>query len=53
MMQGMRKTTGCLSDQLKRDIARIARDEGRSEAEVIRTALGEAASRRDRPVLSE
>jgi hypothetical protein len=45
----MQKTTVYLSDELKRGIARVAREEGCSEAEVIRAALGEAIARSGRP----
>jgi hypothetical protein len=45
----MQKTTVYLSDELKRGIERLAREEGCSEADVIRTALGEAVARRSRP----
>ena len=45
----MVKTTVHLPDQLKRDIARVARAEGCSEAEVIRAALVAAVAQRGRP----
>lgn len=46
-MYGMQKTTLYLPDELKRGIERLAREQGRSEAEVIRAALGEAVARAD------
>jgi predicted transcriptional regulator len=46
----MRKTTVYLPDELKQQVERLAADQRRSEAEVIRSALVEYASReRPRP----
>lgn len=42
---GMRKTTVYLPDELKDRIEHVAREQGRSEAEVIRSALSEYAGR--------
>jgi Arc/MetJ-type ribon-helix-helix transcriptional regulator len=41
----MKKTTLYLPDELKRRIERLAREEGRSEAEIIRQAIEAAVSR--------
>lgn len=49
MMYGMRKTTVYLPEDLKRSLERIARQEGRSEAELIREALADAVERRRPP----
>ena len=49
-MYGMRKTTVYLPDELKARIARVADEQQRSEADVIRTALAEYTTReRPRP----
>lgn len=50
---GMEKTTVYLPDELRRGIKRIAREEGRSEAEIIRGALEAAVTRsgRSRPTV--
>jgi hypothetical protein len=45
----MRKTTVYLPDDLKRRLARVARDNGLSEAELIRTAIAEYTSTHARP----
>lgn len=37
----MRKTSVYLSDELAERLARVARDEGRSQAEVLRDAISE------------
>ncbi len=51
-MYGMMKTTVYLPDALKARVERIAREQGRSEADVIRTALEEYTAReRPRPRL--
>jgi Arc/MetJ-type ribon-helix-helix transcriptional regulator len=42
----MKKTTVYLPDELKRDIERVSRDEGRSEADVIREAISAGVRRR-------
>lgn len=52
MMYGMskpRKTTIYLPDRLKRDIERVARNERRSEADVIRDAVETAINERRPP----
>jgi predicted transcriptional regulator len=41
----MKKTTLYLPDELKRRIERLAREEGRSEAEIIRRAIEATVSR--------
>lgn len=46
---GMRKTTVYLDEGLKADLARIAQEEDRSEADLIREALREAVARRTAP----
>lgn len=46
MTYGMHRTTIYLPDELKRALTRIARREGRSEAELIREAVQEAVERR-------
>jgi metal-responsive CopG/Arc/MetJ family transcriptional regulator len=48
MMYGMRRTTVYLPDSLKARIERLAEEQQRSEAEVIRTALQEY-TQRERP----
>jgi Ribbon-helix-helix protein, copG family len=49
---GMVKTTVYLPEELKGRLERLARDRGRSEAELIRTALEEFTAReRPRPTL--
>lgn len=48
-MDGMRKTTIYLPDELKEALAQASRRVGRSEAELIREALGELVSRFSRP----
>jgi Arc/MetJ-type ribon-helix-helix transcriptional regulator len=45
----MRKTTVYLPDELKAQLERCAREQGRSEAEVIRAALSEYTARNGRP----
>ena len=45
---GMRKTTVYLPDALKRRLERCAREQGRSEADVIRAALDEYTARNGR-----
>lgn len=45
----MTKTTIYLPDDLKQAVARMAAASGRSEAEVIREAIAEQASRLNRP----
>jgi Arc/MetJ-type ribon-helix-helix transcriptional regulator len=45
----MVKTTVYLPDPIKRSLARVAAREGRSEADVIRTAIDEYTSSRARP----
>ena len=51
-MYGMVKTTVYLSESLKERVSRVAREQNRSEAEVIRAALEEFTSReRPRPTL--
>jgi Arc/MetJ-type ribon-helix-helix transcriptional regulator len=47
-MYGMRKTTVYLPDDLKRRLEQVARQQGRSEAEVIRAALDDY-TRREAP----
>lgn len=44
MMYGMRRTTIYLPDDLKAALERTAAAEGRSEAEVVRTALATATA---------
>ncbi len=41
MMYGMKKTTVYLPEDLKSALGRIAAEKGRSEAELIREAVGE------------
>lgn len=51
-MYGMRKTTGCpayLPEELKASLARMAEEQKRSEAELIREAIEAAVSSRKRP----
>jgi hypothetical protein len=51
-MYGMVKTTVYLPEALKARVERIAREQGRSEADLIRSALEEfTASERPRPKL--
>lgn len=45
----MRKTTGYLPDELKRRVERTAREQNRSEAEVIRDALDRFTASTERP----
>jgi Arc/MetJ-type ribon-helix-helix transcriptional regulator len=45
----MRKTTVYLPDELKARLERCAREQGRSEADVIRAALAEYTARNGRP----
>ncbi len=44
MMYGMRRTTIYLPDELKAALERTAAAEGRSEAEVVRSALASATA---------
>jgi hypothetical protein len=46
---GMKKTTLYLPDDLKRHVETIARQEGRSEADVIRDAIAAAVAARRAP----
>jgi Arc/MetJ-type ribon-helix-helix transcriptional regulator len=46
MMYGMRKTTLYLPDHLKAELERVAHEERRSEADIIREALAELLRRR-------
>lgn len=48
-MYGMRKTTVYLPDELKAALERMASEEGRSEAEIIRFAVQQAVDHRQRP----
>jgi Arc/MetJ-type ribon-helix-helix transcriptional regulator len=48
-MYGMEKTTVYLPAELKRAIKRLARQQGRSEADLIREALARVAEGRDAP----
>jgi Arc/MetJ-type ribon-helix-helix transcriptional regulator len=48
-LYGMRKTTVYLPDELKGQLERCAREQGRSEADVIRSALSEYTARNGRP----
>ncbi len=48
-MYGVRKTTLYLPDELKVTLERLATDEGRTEAELIREAIGRELERRQRP----
>jgi len=50
IMYGMRKTTVYLPTGLKSALERIASEEGRSEAEIIRSAIQQAVNRRQRPL---
>ncbi|MEI6623055.1 MAG: CopG family transcriptional regulator [Actinomycetes bacterium] len=45
----MNKTTVYLPDELKQALSRIAAESGRSEAEVIRDAIGRVVSSSQRP----
>lgn len=45
----MKKTTLCLPDDLKAELERVAREERRSEAELIRDALAAALDARRPP----
>jgi hypothetical protein len=47
-MYGMHKTTVYLPDDLKTRVTRVAKEQQRSEADVIRTALAEYTTR-ERP----
>ena len=49
MMYGMHKTTVYLPAELKRALSRLARLEGRSEAELIREAVRQAVESRAPP----
>jgi plasmid stability protein len=49
MMYGMRRTTIYLPDELKAALERTATAEGRSEAEVVRSALASATSGHEYP----
>lgn len=49
MMYGMKKTTLYLPDELKDEIAIVARQCGVSEAEFMRSALAESVRHRVRP----
>lgn len=44
MIYGMKRTTVYLPDELKAALERTAADEGRSEAEVVRSALAAATA---------
>ena len=48
-MYGMKKTTLYLPEELKASLERMAADELRSEAEIIREAIAEKVDRRTRP----
>ena len=48
-MSSMRKTTIYLPDELKEDLAQASRRVGRSEAELIREAVGDLVSRLSEP----
>lgn len=48
-LYGMRKTTLYLPDELKAALERAAREERRSEAELIREAISESLGRRTGP----
>ena len=48
-MSKAKKTTIYLPDRLKRDIERVARNEGRSEADVIRDAVESSIYERRAP----
>lgn len=48
-MYGMTKTTVYLPEELKAGLARMAREERRSEAEIIRAAISAMVSSRQRP----
>ena len=48
-MGSMRKTTIYLPDELKNDLAQASRRVGRSEAELIREAVGDLVSRLSEP----
>lgn len=49
MMYGMKRTTIYLPDELKAALERTAAAEGRSEAEVVRSALASATAAHDYP----
>lgn len=49
IMYGMRRTTIYLPDDLKEALERTAAAEGRSEAEVVRSALASATARHTYP----
>lgn len=46
---GMRKTTVYLPEDLKESLEHVARHERRTEAEIIREAIAEKVSKRQRP----
>jgi len=46
----MRKTSVYLPDELKSSLERMASEEGRSEAEIIRSAIQRAVETRARPM---
>jgi len=48
-MYGMKKTTVYLPDELKASLERMAHDQGRSEAEIIRAAIQATVDQRQRP----
>ena len=48
-MYGMRKTTVYLPDELKKSLEHMAREEQRSEAEIIREAIQAVVSSRELP----
>ena len=50
IMYGMKKTTVYLPDGLKSALERMAHEEGRSEAEIIRSSIQRTIDRRRRPV---
>lgn len=49
MMYGIKRTTIYLPDDMKAAVERVAREEGRTEADVIRTAVAAALDARSRP----
>ena len=48
-MYGMRRTTVYLPDELKARLEQTAREERRSEADIIRESIEATLARRDRP----